>query len=100
MGLRAPAQHAAREIGDIGKFVLLQNGDGLSRTAAGATNGDYRAVAAQFADTSGELAERNEDRAGDVAERPVELVGLAHVEDLHVLRMLLEPVRIDFPNSR
>ena len=32
----------------------------------------------------GELAERNQLRASNVAERAVEFVGLAHIEDLHV----------------
>ena len=43
--------------------------------------------------------ERDQNRVLDVAERTGGLLGLAHVEDLHRGRVLLEPVWIDLPHA-
>src|SRR5882672_936368 len=45
----APAQHAAGQIGDIGKSRLLQQSGRLRRAAAGAADGDDRPVAREVA---------------------------------------------------
>src|SRR2546428_5893969 len=79
VSFRAPAQHTAGQIGDIGETVLLQDGEGLGRTAAGPADGDDRPVAAQFTGATGQLAERNQNRVRDMAERPGEFGRVAHV---------------------
>ena len=47
-----------------------------------------------------QFAQRDEERAGDAAQRSVELVFLAHIENLHVAQMLLDPFGRNFPDAR
>src|SRR5271170_4138942 len=58
---------------------------------------DDRLVALELLDPRGELAQRNQHRALDMAERSGEFVLFAHVEDLHRPGEFLEPVWIDLP---
>ena len=51
----------------------------------------------ELADARRQAAQGNQDRAGDVARGTGELVGLAHVEDLHRALMLLEHLRLRSP---
>jgi hypothetical protein len=59
MGFRPPMKHATLQIGEIGKSVLLQNGDGLGRAATGPADRDDRAVAAQFTGATRKFAKRD-----------------------------------------
>jgi len=67
--------------------------------AAGPTHRDDRPIARQLAGALGQFAERDKDRAADMSKGPGELLRLAHIEDLNGLRMLLQPVGIDFPDT-
>src|ERR1700756_2251011 len=46
--LAAPAQHAARQVGDGGEARFLQDGGGMRRAAAGAAHRDDRLVLGQL----------------------------------------------------
>ena len=89
MAFGAPAQHPAGEVGDIGKPGLSQDHSSLGRAAAGPAYGDDRAVARQLTGTLGQRAERDQDGLANMTERSLELIRLAHVEDLNALGMLL-----------
>lgn len=52
-------KHATLQIGEIGKSVLLQNGNGLGRAATGPADRDDRAVAAQFTGATRKFAKRD-----------------------------------------
>jgi hypothetical protein len=65
IALRAPTQHAAIEIGDIGETRLLQNHRRLRRAAAGAANRDDRPVTLQFTSARGKLVLRDQHRPLD-----------------------------------
>src|SRR5256886_2618155 len=100
IALGAPAQHAAREVGDAGKARVLQHDRGLRRARARTAHGDDGTVARKLARASGELPERNQLRAVNAPERAVIFVGLAHVDDLNVGRVFLERVGLDLPDAR
>ncbi len=98
--LAAPAQHAARQVGDVGEARLLQDRRGMGRAAAGAADRHDRSVPRQLLGAGRELAQRHQGGAVDVPKRPGEFVRLAHVEHLHGGEVLFEPVRLDFPDAR
>ena len=97
--LGAPAQHAARQVGDVGEARLLQDRRGMRRAAAGAAHRDDRLVLGQLPGAGGELAQRHQRGAADMAQGTAEFGGLAHVEHVHLARVLLQPVRLDFPDA-
>src|ERR1700722_3718804 len=80
--LGTPAQHAARQVGDVGQAGLEQDRRGVRRAAAGAAYRDDRFVLRDLLGFGRELAQRHELRAADMAEWAGELVGLAHVEHM------------------
>src|SRR5438552_1256980 len=95
----APAQHAAGEIGNIAEARALQHERSLCGTRARTTHGDDRPLAWKLGRARRELPERNELRALNAAKRAVIFVGLAHVDDLDVGSVLLECIRLDFPDA-
>src|SRR5207249_7846360 len=97
--LRAPAQHAAGEIGDFLEARLAEEDGSLRRARPRAADGHHRLFLLQLLGAFHERAQGHETRAWDVAERAVEFIGLAHVDHLHVAQVLLEPVRLHFPDA-
>src|SRR6516164_11260854 len=95
----APAQHATGKIGDIGKPGLAQDHGGLCRAAAGAADRDDRPVARELAGAVGQLGERNQLGAANMPERALEFARLANIEDLNLVGMLFEAVRVDLPDT-
>src|SRR5947207_11731386 len=69
----APAQHSTGEVGDVAKPGFLQNHSGLRRAATGAAHRDNRTVPPELAGTLSELAQRDQPRVANVAERALEL---------------------------
>ena len=65
----------------------------------GAAYRDDWLILRQLLGARGELAQGNQHRTLDMAERPGKLLGLTHIENLHRTLMLLEPVRIDLPDA-
>src|SRR5437764_15198441 len=90
----APAQHPAGQVGDILEAGLLQDVRRLGRAAAGPAYRDDRPVAREFAGALRQVPKRDQDRVPDVAKRPGEFLGLAHMEALHPRGVLLHPARI------
>src|SRR5438046_1302594 len=75
----APAQHPAGQVGDILEAGLLQDVRRLGRAAAGPAYRDDRPVAREFAGALRQVPKRDQDRVPDVAKRPGEFLGLAHI---------------------
>ena len=92
-------QHAAGEVGDLLEPRFSEHQRRLRRARARAAHHHDRPFARELAGILDQAAERDQLRAGDVAERPVEFVELAHVEHLHVAQMFLEPVGMHFPDA-
>ena len=83
--LGAPAQHAAGQVGHLRVAGLLQQLRGLCRACAGTADRDDRPRVVQFGQARRQLRQRQQPRAGNVAERVGELGCLAHVDDLDAL---------------
>src|SRR5688572_17776647 len=83
MAFGAPAQHAAREVGDFLEARLLEDQSRLRRATASATHRHDGPCLVELSAARLQLAKRNELGPADAPERPAELVGLAHVDDLN-----------------
>src|SRR5713101_5107530 len=81
---RSPSNQAAGEVGDVREAEPLQDHHGLGGARAGTACGDDRARLVELGGALRELAERNQARLRDVAERPAPFLGLAHVHDLRL----------------
>ena len=93
-----PAQHPAGQVGDVGKAGFLQQYRGLGRPGAGPADGNHRPVAVQRGAALGQVVQGHQHGAGHMAQRPVELGGLAHIHDLQPGRQLFQRVRLDLPD--
>ncbi len=71
----------------------------MCRAAAGAAHRDDGLVLGQLPGALGKLAQRHKRGAADMAQGSGELVGLAHVQHLHPGQILLQPVRLDLPDT-
>src|SRR5438477_2812478 len=87
---RAPADHAAREVGDATEAQALEDHDRLGGSRARAAHGDDWALAVELSRALREIAEGKEPGALDVAERPRPFRRFTDIDDLHVGNALLE----------
>ena len=71
----------------------------MGGAAAGAADGDDRLVLRDFLRARRQLAQGDERRAPDMTQGTRELGRLAHVDDLHLGEVLLQPVRLDLPDA-
>ena len=96
-----PTQHAAGQVGHLGEARLLQHHYGAGRARAGAAHGHHRALAVKRGQLRRQAAERHQPGARDVPERAKELVGFAHVDDLHprLGPQLRQGLRSDLPQA-
>ena len=90
MSLCAPAQHAARQIGQLRETCFLQDRVGLRRARPRTTHCYQRPFPVELATAGSKLAERNQNRAVDMSEWTVVFLWLTHIEDLYRTNDFLE----------
>ena len=76
MPFGAPAQHAAAQVGDLGEAGLAEHRGRARRARARAADGDDRPVARQVAEARLQLAQRQQQRAFDVAQAVAAFIGV------------------------
>ena len=96
----APAQHPAGQIGHLFEPGLREGSVACAERPPGTADRNDRLSLVDFSARCGELAQRNQLGARELAKRSTELLRLTDVEDLDAGQMFLEPGRLNLPNAR
>ena len=90
-----PQQHAATQVRAARQSAAAQDYGCLSRPHPGVADSDHRLVPRNFGEPRLELTERNELGIDDLPKCLLHLLGLTHVEHVHLLKMFGDPVWLD-----
>ena len=91
----APPKHSAGDVRSPRDASLSEDDRPEPRSLAGLADDDDRFVGRHLGDAAAKLVERNELRALEMTELAVKLRGRAHVENVDVVSMGRNPVRLD-----